>query len=125
MITLALVVALALLSALAALQILLVFGAPLGRFAWGGQHEVLPVRFRVGSAASVVSYAAIAILLLSRAGVVAGDGTFVRVAIWVLFGYFTLGILMNAVSRSRPERFTMTPIVTVLALATLVVALAD
>ena len=36
------VVALALLAALAVFQGLLVAGLPLGRFAWGGQHEVLP-----------------------------------------------------------------------------------
>lgn len=125
MITLALVVALVLLAALTVLQVLLVFGAPLGRFAWGGQHEVLPTRLRVGSVVSVLSYAAIAILLLSRAGVIGGDGTFVRVTTWVIFGYSCLGILMNAISRSRPERFTMTPVVTLLALATLVIALAE
>jgi len=125
MIALALISALGVLTALAVLQVLLVFGAPLGRFVWGGQHEVLPTGLRIGSAASVVIYAAIGMLLLSRAGVIGGDGTFVRVATWVIFGYFSLGILVNAISRSRPERFTMTPVVTILALATFAVALAD
>ena len=54
-----------------------------------------------------------------------GDATFVRIATWALLGYFAIGIVMNAISRSRPERYTMTPVATMLALATLVIALAD
>ncbi|ALJ21739.1 hypothetical protein [Microbacterium sp. No. 7] len=124
MIALALTSALVLLAALAALQVLVALGLPLGRFVWGGRHRVLPTGLRIGSAVSVVLYAAMAALLLSRAGVIpGGDSPFVRVATWVLFGYFALGILMNAISRSRPERLTMTPVTIVLAAATLVVAL--
>ena len=122
---LALTVALVLLAALAVLQVLVALGLPLGHFVWGGQHKILPTGLRIGSAVSVVVYAAMAALLLSRAGVIAGDGTFVRVATWALFGYLVLGILMNAISRSEPERFTMTPVTLVLALATLTIALAD
>ncbi len=112
-------------AALAVLQVLVALGLPLGHFVWGGQHKILPTGLRIGSAVSVVVYAAMAALLLSRAGVIAGDGTFVRVATWSLFGYFVLGILMNSISRSEPERFTMTPVTLVLALATLTIALAD
>lgn len=124
MIALALTCALVLLAALAALQVLLAFGAPFGRLAWGGQHRVLPAGLRVGSVISVAAYTAMAALLLSRAGVIEGDGASVRIATWALLGYFSLGILVNAISRSRPERLTMTPVTVVLALATLVIALA-
>jgi hypothetical protein len=117
------VVSLVLLAALAVFQGLLVAGAPLGRFAWGGQSPVLPAGLRVGSAASIVLYAAFAILILQAAGVLSvfPDGA-ADVAIWVLAGYFVLGIAMNAVSRSRPERLVMTPVVAVLAAACLVLA---
>lgn len=126
MITLALASSLILLAALSALQVLVALGLPLGHFVWGGRHKVLPTRLRIGSVVSVVLYAAIAAVLLSRAGVTPGGAsTFMRVATWALFGYFTLGILMNAISRSRPERFTMTPITIALAAAALIIALAD
>ena len=46
--------------ALAIFQLALALGAPLGRFAWGGQHRVLPVRLRIGSAIAIVIYAVIA-----------------------------------------------------------------
>ena len=42
---------------------------------------------------------------------------------WIVYGYFVLGIVMNALSRSKPERYTMTPVVTVLAVLSLLVAL--
>ena len=62
-------VALALLAALAVLQLLVASGLPYGRFVWGGTHRVLPHGLRVASAASVLVYAGLAALLLSRAGV--------------------------------------------------------
>jgi hypothetical protein len=117
------VVSLVLLSGLALFQGLLVFGLPLGRFAWGGQNEVLPTGLRVGSAVSIALYAVFAVLILQAAGTLSllPDGA-AGVAIRVLAGYFVLGIAMNAVSRSRPERLVMTPVVAVLAAACLVLA---
>jgi hypothetical protein len=113
------------LGALTVFQLLLVAGVPLGRFAWGGQHEVLPARLRVGSVVSILLYAAFALIGLERAQVtdiLPGD-TFESVAMWVLTSYFTLGIGMNAISRSKPERLVMVPVCVVLAVLSLVVAL--
>ena len=112
------------LAGLVAFQALLSAGQPLGRFAWGGQHAVLPTGLRVGSAVSIVLYAGFAVLILCAAGAlsVLPEG-FVEVAIWVLTGYFALGIGLNAISRSRPERLVMTPVVLVLAAVCLVLAL--
>jgi hypothetical protein len=114
----------AVLGALAVFQGLLVAGAPLGRFAWGGQHVVLPTGLRVGSVISILGYAFFALLMLQAAGAVTVlPRGFAEVALWVLVGYFALGILLNAVSRSRPERFVMTPVVLVLTAICLVLAL--
>jgi hypothetical protein len=83
---------------------------------------VLPRRLRIASAASVVLYAGFAAVLLSRAGIMpGGDSLVIRVLTWVLFAYFAVGIVMNAISRSRAERLTMTPVCVVLAAATLVI----
>lgn len=124
MVVISLAVALALLAAVSVLQVLVAFGLPLGHFVWGGAHRVLPRRFRIGSAISVLVYAGFAALLLSRSGVLpGGDSTIVVVLTWVLFGYFTFGVLLNGISRSRAERFTMTPMCAVLAVTTLIIAL--
>jgi len=111
------------LTGLAILQVSVAAGAPLGRFVWGGQHQTLPPRLRIGSAVAVAIYAGFALLLLSRAGVLPGQDTgFVVVASWVLFAYLTLGIVGNLASKSKSERWVMTPISAVLAATALVVA---
>jgi hypothetical protein len=113
-----------LLAVLAMFQVALVLGAPIGHFAWGGQHRVLPTRLRIGSAASIVVYAVIALVGLDRAGSVdAFPDAFSTVAMWVVFAYFVLGIGMNAISRSKPERYTMAPLSLVLAVLSLLVVL--
>ncbi|MGR0220094.1 hypothetical protein [Agromyces sp. ZXT2-6] len=112
------------LAVLAAFQLALALGAPLGRFAWGGAHRVLPTRLRIGSLVSIVIYAAIAALALDRVGLIdVVPDAVSTIGMWVVFGYFVLGIVMNAISRSKPERYTMTPVVTLLALLSLLVAL--
>ena len=124
MTAIALVVALALLAALAVLQLLVASGLPYGRFGWGGTHRVLPHGLRVASAASVLVYAGLAALLLSRAGVLpAGDSTAVIVLTWVVFAFFAASVALNAISRSPAERWTMAPTSLLLAAATLAIAL--
>jgi hypothetical protein len=119
------VVVCVLLAALGGFQVALIAGAPLGRFAWGGQDRVLPLGKRVGSAVSIALYAAFALVVLSRAGLVAAlPEAFAAVACWVLAAYFALGVLMNTASRSRPERWTMAPLCVVLAVLTVLVAAA-
>jgi len=119
------VVICAVLGLLAVFQLLLIAGLPLGRFAWGGQQVVLPARLRIGSAVSIVLYAVFAGIALERAQLttVIPSATFIAVATWVLAAYFVLGAVMNAVSRSKPERFTMAPVSLVLAALFLVLAI--
>ncbi|WP_308490826.1 hypothetical protein [Microbacterium terrisoli] len=112
------------LGALSIFQLALALGAPLGRYAWGGQHRVLPVRLRIGSAISILLYGLMAGIAWDRAGVLSVlDDTVSRVAMWVVFGYLALGIVMNAISRSKPERNTMTPTSVVLAVLAMLVAI--
>lgn len=51
----------------------------------------------------MVLYAGMAALLLSRGGVTPGDSTFVQTAVWVLFAYFVIGIIMNASLAADPS----------------------
>ncbi|MFU8945346.1 hypothetical protein ACLRGF_01300 [Mycetocola zhadangensis] len=111
------------LGALAVFQLALIAGAPIGRFAWGGQHRVLPSKLRIGSAVSIVLYAVFAVIILQRAELISGiPDALSRVGIWILTVYFVLGIVMNGISRSKPERTLMTPVCLVLAVFCLLVA---
>ncbi len=85
---------------------------------------MLPRRLRVGSGVSILLYAAFAVVLLARSGALLGASSAVVIVLtWVLFAYFLAGIVLNGISRSRPERWTMTPVCAMLAGMTLIVAL--
>jgi hypothetical protein len=116
-----------LLLGLAILQIALAFGAPLGRFAWGGAHTRLPIGLRIGSAVSIVMYAIFSAIVLARAGLLTAiaNPSIARIGIWVLVGYLGLGVVMNGISRSKAERFTMTPLALALCMMACIVALGD
>ena len=118
------VLALVVLAGLAVLQALLAAGRPYGHLAWGGQHRVLPRGLRIGSAVSIALYALFGWVVLGAAAGAPAAARAFEVGVWVLTGYFTLGVLVNAASRSRPERLVMTPACLVLAACCLVVALA-
>ncbi|ABM06377.1 hypothetical protein [Paenarthrobacter aurescens] len=110
---------------LAIFQLALVAGAPIGRFAWGGQHEVLPRKLRIGSIVSILLYVPFGYTALAKAGLVPAliSQPFTDVFMWVLTAYFTLGVGMNAISRSKPERLVMTPVALVLAVLFLLLSL--
>lgn len=115
----------AILAGLAIFQAALVSGAPLGRMAWGGQHDVLPTRLRIGSAISLALYALFGLAALARAEMtlpIINDAV-TAVFVWVLTAYFALGVVMNGLSRSKPERVIMTPVALVLTALYLVVAI--
>lgn len=106
-------------------QLGLALGLPWGRAAWGGQHEgVLPRKLRIASVLSIVIYAFIALIALERVGLTEFFAkSFAHVAMWVIFGYLCLGVLMNGISRSKIERAIMTPVALVLAVLALCIAL--
>lgn len=112
------------LALIAVFQIALALGAPLGRFAWGGQHRVLPARLRIGSLVSILIYALIGLLAWERVRAIdlLPNGV-AEVGMWVVFAYFGLGIFMNAISRSRPERLTMVPVTLVLSVLSFLIAM--
>lgn len=112
------------LAGLAIFQFALILGAPLGRWAWGGQHRVLPARLRIGSVVSILIYALIDIVAWDRMKAIdVFPDLFSQIAMWVIFAYFVLGIFMNAISRSKPERYTMVPVSIVLAVLSFFIAM--
>lgn len=111
---------------LALFQIALILGAPLGKFAWGGSNRVLPTRFRIASAISILLYILFALFACSKINIVSviTNQQLLNIGLWVFTLYFFIGIAMNAISRSKPERNLMTPIAAILAVSFLIVTLA-
>lgn len=109
---------------IAAFQLLLALGAPLGRAAWGGREARLPMRLRRASAVAVVIWIVAALVILGRAGmpVVALPGVVLEWGAWALVVLSFLGALVNFASSSPWERFGWGPLALVLGLLSLVVA---
>jgi hypothetical protein len=113
---------------LAAFQLLLAAGAPLGEAAWGGVSEgQLPPGLRAGSAISIVGYAVAAAVTLRRAGFRTPwpSRTTARIGTWVLVVLMIMGTSANVLSQSPWERFLLGPVTLVLAGLCLVVAISD
>ena len=87
-------------------QILLALGLPYGEYAWGGQQgKVLPRKYRVASVFSSMFFLFSIHMTLSKTGVVAEvNPTFVNGFMWFLTAYLGLGVVINAISRSKKER---------------------
>lgn len=115
------IVASMILVGLVVFQLMLIFGAPLGEYAWGGQHKVLPTKLRIASISSIIIYFIFIVILLGSADIIESFNS--SAGIWILTIYMFLGIGLNAISRSKKERVVMAPLVTVLAVCSLIVAI--
>lgn len=119
------IIAVTLLAVLAAFQLALALGAPLGAAAWGGQHAgVLPSRLRVASGvAAVLVYPAVIVITVASSGLIATDGIPLAggTTMWVLSGLFAVSTVANAASRSRVERI-WAPVSLVLAACCAIIA---
>jgi hypothetical protein len=111
---------------IAAFQLALALGAPLGRAAWGGGHERLPVGLRIASAAAVAVWILAVMIVLGRAGFDSPlSPGFVRWGMWILVGVLAIGALMNFASPSSWERFIWGPFGVVMTALSFVVARSD
>jgi hypothetical protein len=109
---------------IAAFQVALAAGAPLGRAAWGGAYERLPRNLRVASAVAAGVWLLAALIVLAGAGLEASPipVSTASWATWVVAGLLLVGAVMNFISRSRLERLIWGPVALVLAGPTVIVA---
>jgi hypothetical protein len=96
----------------AGLYLLLVFGLPLGEFAMGGKHKVLPPKLRTACVISiVVQLFGVAVLLqlgnIFSSGIAEG---FARGAGYFFAVYLSFNTLLNASSTSKKEKWAITPL---------------
>lgn len=112
------------LAGLAVFQAALIAGAPIGNYAWGGAHTVLPASLKIGSAVSIILYVIFIVIVLSRVEILTLlNDSVANIGVWVLAVYFYIGVLMNGISRSKSERHLMTPVALVLAITCTIIAL--
>lgn len=112
---------------MAAFQVSLALGAPLGAHVLGGRHAgTLPNRLRAVSAIAAAILAGCALVILARAGAIgwpAGATGLLAPGSWAIAAFLVLNTLGNLASKSRIERTVFAATTAALALLCAYVAL--
>ena len=97
---------------IATMTVLVACGFPLGEFTMGGQHKILPKKFRVVAVISVAIQIFAMIIILQAGGFISLWLSF-KVTKYICFffaAYLSLNTIMNMISKSRKEKYIMTPL---------------
>ena len=97
---------------IATMTILVACGLPLGEFTMGGQHKILPKKFRIVAVISVAIQIFAMIIILQAGGFIPLWLPF-KVTKYICFffaAYLSLNTIMNMISKSRKEKYVMTPL---------------
>ena len=96
----------------AIMTVLVACGLPLGEFTMGGQHKILPKKFRVMAVISVGIQIFAMIIILQAGGFIPLWLSF-KVTKYICFFfavYLSLNTIMDMISKSRKEKYVMTPL---------------
>ena len=97
---------------IAIMTVFVACGLPLGEFTMGGQHKILPKKFRLASVVSVAIQIFAIIIILQAGGFIPLWLSF-KVTKYICFffaAYLSLNTIMNMISKSRTEKYVMTPL---------------
>ena len=108
------------------MSIALIFGAPLGAFTLGGRFKVFPAKLRILLALQLLLQVFFAIVLLQLGGYMSlwFSHKVTKVLGIALAVYLTMNCLANLASKSKKEKYVMTPLSVVTAVCYWVNALA-
>ena len=107
------------------LSILIIFGMPLGELTMGGQYKVFPKRLRIILVTQLILQIFFVIVILQMGGFLSlwfSEKTTKIIGI-VMAVYLTLNAIMNFVSKSKKEKYIMTPLSVVAAVCYWITAL--
>ena len=97
---------------IAIMTVLVAYGLPLGEYTMGGQHKILPKKFRLAAVISVAIQIFAMIIILQAGGIIPLWLSF-KVTRFIYFffaAYLSLNTIMNMISKSKKEKYVMTPI---------------
>ena len=97
---------------IAIMTVLVACGLPLGEFTMGGQYKILPKKLRVVAVVSVAIQIFAMIIILQAGGFISLLLPF-KVTKYICFffaAYLSLNTIMNMISKSRKEKYVMTPL---------------
>lgn len=94
------------------LSILLICGLPLGEFTMGGKYKVFPKELRIILVAQLVLQMFFVVIILQMGGLIPlwfSSGV-TKIVCMIMAAYLSLNTLMNFFSKSKKERYIMTPL---------------
>ena len=103
---------------IAAMTVLVACGLPLGEFTMGGQHKILPKKFRLAAVISIAIQIFAMIIILQAGGLLPLWLPF-KVTKYICFffaAYLSLNTIMNMISKSKKEKYVMTPLSIIVAI---------
>ena len=111
--------------ATALFQLALVFGAPMGEYAFGGQTPKLPEQYRFSSAVSFLLMLAIAGHYIAQLGWLEPllEPDLNAIINWVLVGFFTLSAVVNNLTKSEKEKRLWGGVTIAMLLSSIIVAI--
>ena len=115
----------ALIALVVAFQFALALGAPWGEMAMGGKFPGrFPPHMRVAALLQVVLLVFIALIVLTRAGVVLDEySALSKYAIWAVVVFSLIGAILNVITPSKKERLLWAPVAIVLLICSTYVAM--
>lgn len=100
-------------------------GLPLGEFTMGGQYKVLPKKIRIMAIVSVIIQASAIIIVLQAGGYISLWFSFkaTKYSCFFFAGYLSLNVIMNLSSKSKKEKYVMSPLSLITAISFWITAL--
>ena len=94
------------------LSVLIIMGLPLGELTMGGQYKVFPKKLRFVLVGQLVLQIFFAVIILQKGNIIplwfSYDAT--KVICIIMAVYLSANTIMNLISKSKKERYIMTPL---------------
>ena len=107
------------------LSILIICGLPLGELTMGGQYKVFPKKLRIVLVTQLILQMFFEVIILQIGGFIPlwFSGNVTKIIGIIMAVYLSLNTVMNFISKSKKEKYIMTPISLISAICFWIVAL--
>ena len=94
------------------LSILLICGLPLGELTMGGQYKIYPIKLRIVLVVQLLLQAFFVITILQAGGIIPlwFSENVTKIICIIMAVYLSLNTVMNFISKSKKEKYIMTPL---------------
>ncbi|MBD5496313.1 MAG: hypothetical protein HDR11_00910 [Lachnospiraceae bacterium] len=94
------------------LSVLIICGLPLGELTMGGQYKVFPKKLRVVLVTQLILQIFFVIIILQMGGFISlwFSRNVTKIICIVMAVYLSLNTVMNFISKSKKEKYIMTPL---------------